>query len=270
MELFKIMSIKKDILTAGVDIGSSACKCVILRNGTDVLAKNVIHLGTGTEAAKRIQDETLAICALTRHDIDFMIATGYGRMTFPNADKQISELSCHAKGVRFLLPETRTIIDIGGQDIKVICLGNDGRISSFLMNDKCAAGTGRFLEVMAKVLNVSIRDFERLSQQSKHEINISNTCTVFAESEVISHLASNIQIEDIINGLHISVAKRVAALAFRNDVTPPVAVSGGVALNHGLVKALGQELGIEIYTHSDCQMAGALGAALLAWDEVCS
>jgi predicted CoA-substrate-specific enzyme activase len=194
--------------------------------------------------------------------------TGYGRFTFDDTDSQKSELSCHAKGVYRLFPSVRTIIDIGGQDIKVLRLNARGLLENFVMNDKCAAGTGKFLDVMAGILDVQTADLGTIGAGATSEVSISNTCTVFAESEVISKLSSNVRIEDLVAGIHRSVAKRVAALAHRNGIVKDVAMSGGVALNQGVVSALGQELKTEILVHEDCQLTGALGAALFAWEEL--
>ncbi|MDR3562986.1 MAG: acyl-CoA dehydratase activase [Negativicutes bacterium] len=256
------------MLTLGIDIGSTACKCVILRDGREIVAKAVVPLGTGTKGPRKVFEDALALNHVSRADIDRILVTGYGRFAFDDADDQKSELSCHAKGVHFLFPTVRTIIDIGGQDIKVLRVSIKGMLENFVMNDKCAAGTGKFLDVMAGILNVNTADLGDIAKGATGEVSISNTCTVFAESEVISKLSSNVKIEDLVAGIHRSVSKRVAALAFRNGVVKDVAMSGGVALNKGVVRALGEELKAEILVHEDCQLAGALGAALLAWEDL--
>ena len=256
------------MLTMGLDIGSTACKCIILKDGQVIIAKAIVPLGTGTNGPKRVFAEALAVHNLTRSDIDRILVTGYGRFTFDETDSQKSELSCHARGVSFLLPSARTIIDIGGQDIKALRVSNKGMLENFVMNDKCAAGTGKFLDVMAGILNVKTEELGEIGSKSTEEVSISNTCTVFAESEVISKLSTNVKIEDLVAGIHKSVAKRVASLAHRNGIVQDVAMSGGVALNKGVVYALGQELKTEILVHEDCQLAGALGAALFAWQEL--
>lgn len=179
----------------------------------------------------------------------------------------MSELSCHAKGAYFLFPKVKTVIDIGGQDAKVLKIGVGGTLSNFVMNDKCAAGTGRFLDVMTKVLEVKIDDLEKLSAESTTVINISSTCTVFAETEVISQLAKNSDKKDIIRGIHRSVAGRVGGLAKRLGVEDVVVMTGGVALNGGVVLALEEELNHKIYTSPLCQYNGALGAALFAYQK---
>jgi predicted CoA-substrate-specific enzyme activase len=239
-----------------------------LKDGSDILGRAVVQLGTGTEGPKRVFRDALTKAGLTRKAIDRIMVTGYGRFTFDDADSQKSEITCHAKGVHFLLPAARTVIDIGGQDIKVLHINNRGMQENFVMNDKCAAGTGRFLDVMAGVINVKTEDLGRLSMDAKEEVSISNTCTVFAESEVISKLSSNVRLADLIAGIHTSVAKRVASLVFRAGLIKDVAMSGGVALNQGIIRALSRELNTDIFVHADCQLAGALGAALLAHQEL--
>lgn len=256
------------MLVMGIDIGSAACKCIILKDGKEVIAKSVVPLGTGTIGPKRAFDEALAEKSLTKEDIGRILVTGYGRFMFDDADSQKSEISCHAKGVVFLLPSTRTVIDIGGQDIKVMKINEKGQLDSFVMNDKCAAGTGKFLDVMASILNVKVWELSEIAGSSTAEAGISSTCTVFAESEVISKLSANEKIEDIVAGIHRSVAKRVASLSFRNGIVNDVSISGGVALNKGVVKALSEELKTKVLSAQDCQLAGALGAALLAWEEL--
>jgi predicted CoA-substrate-specific enzyme activase len=252
------------MLTMGLDIGSTACKCVILRDAEDLVAKAVFPLGTGTLGPKKVFEQTLEEARTSREGLSRIMLTGYGRFSFDPADSQRSEISCHAAGIHFLMPKVRTVVDIGGQDIKVLRLNDRGSVENFVMNDKCAAGPGRFLDVMAGVMNVKTGELGALSRKSSHEVSISNTCTVFAESEVISKLSSGVELSDLAAGIHASTAKRVAALAFRNGVEPEVAMSGGVALNGGVVAALAKELKTEILVHELCQYVGALGAAIYA------
>ncbi len=255
------------MLTMGIDIGSTACKSVILKDGGEIISKALVPLGTGTSAPEAVFHQALAEAGLERRDLDRVLATGYGRFTFKAADNQRSELGCHAAGVHFLMPGVRTVIDIGGQDIKVLSLNERGGVENFAMNDKCAAGTGRFLDVMAGVMNVRTSELGTLSEQATLEVSISNTCTVFAESEVISKLSSGGALPDLVAGIHASVAKRVAGLAVRSGVVLEVAMSGGVALNRGIVAALSRELKADIHVHPLCQFAGALGAAIHAGRE---
>ena len=255
------------IYTLGIDIGSTASKCVMLADGKDIVAKSLIPVGAGTSGPQRAIDEVLSAAGKKREDMAYVLATGYGRNSLMNyADKQMSELSCHAKGAHFLFPEVHTVIDIGGQDVKVLEIEN-GVMTNFAMNDKCAAGTGRFLDVMARVLEVDVKDLGRLGAMSTKYVGISSTCTVFAESEVISQLAMGTDKCDIINGIHKAIAGRVAGLAHRIGVRDQVVMTGGVAQNQGIVKALQDELGHEIHTSPLTQYNGALGAALFAFDK---
>ena len=252
--------------TLGIDVGSTASKAVILKDGRDIVSKVVVGLGTGTAGPNQAYAKVFQDTGLTQADMAWTVATGYGRLKCSYADEEISELSCHAKGVHFLLPDVRTIIDIGGQDVKAIRVGPDGQLTDFQMNDKCAAGTGRFLEVMAKVLVLDISELGAVSERATDPVKISNTCTVFAESEVISHMSADMGIENIAAGIHNSVAQRVAGMAGRIGIVPDLAISGGVALNTGLVHALERAMGYKIAAHPYCQLAGALGASRLAWE----
>ncbi|MCD1147940.1 acyl-CoA dehydratase activase [Peptoniphilus sp. KCTC 25270] len=253
--------------TLGIDIGSTSSKCVIMKNGEEILAKEVVNLGAGTKGVQRVIDISLEKAHLVLDDIAVIVSTGYGRNSYKEADKTMSELSCHARGGVHIFGKIGTIIDIGGQDIKILKIDKSGMLSNFLMNDKCAAGTGRFLEVMAKVLDVELEDMGEMDKEATEKTSISSTCTVFAESEVISRMAQNIPIPNIIRGIHYSVATRVAGLAKRGGLTKPVAMTGGVTKNSGIVRALSDELDTEILVSEDSQMAGAIGAALYAFDE---
>jgi predicted CoA-substrate-specific enzyme activase len=198
-------------------------------------------------------------------DMAYVMSTGYGRHSVGEADSQMSELSCHARGAYFQFPNVKTVIDIGGQDAKVLRLDDDGMLVNFVMNDKCAAGTGRFLEVMARVLEAKIDDLEKLSDLSIKDVAISSTCTVFAESEVISQLSKNTDKCDIIRGIHRAIASRVGALARRIGMVDDVVMTGGVARNGGVLKALEEELGRKIFASNLAQYNGAIGAALFAY-----
>ena len=254
------------IYTLGIDVGSTASKCIVLKDGKEIVAKSLIDVGAGTSGPQRAIEAVLNEAGMKKEDMAYTLATGYGRTSLMDgiADKQMSELSCHAKGATFLFPNVHTVIDIGGQDVKVLHIDN-GAMTNFQMNDKCAAGTGRFLDVMARVLEVKVEDLGRLGAMSRKKVGISSTCTVFAESEVISQLAMGTDKCDIIDGIHRSVAHRVTGLAHRIGVVPDVVMTGGVAQNEGVVKALQDELGCPIKTSQLTQYNGALGAALLAW-----
>ncbi|MBM6681419.1 (R)-2-hydroxyglutaryl-CoA dehydratase activase HgdC [Pseudoflavonifractor capillosus] len=254
------------VYTLGIDIGSTASKCVILADGKDIISKSLIAVGAGTSGPQRAISQVLENAGMKEEDMAFTLATGYGRNSLEGiADYQMSELSCHAKGASFLFPDVHTVIDIGGQDVKVLQIEN-GVMTNFVMNDKCAAGTGRFLDVMARVLEVKVEELGALGAQSTKNLAISSTCTVFAESEVISQLAQGSDKRDIINGIHHSVASRVAGLAHRVGAKELVVMTGGVAQNTGVVKALEEELGRTIHTSPLTQYNGALGAALFAYD----
>ncbi len=257
-----------DIYTMGVDIGSTASKTVVLKNGSKIVSQAVIDVGAGTSGPpKRAIDSVLKEAKLSIEDLDYVVSTGYGRNSFEFANKQISELSCHAKGVYFHNNKARTVIDIGGQDIKVLKLADSGRLLNFIMNDKCAAGTGRFLDVMSRVIEVPVDELGKKALESKNPCTISSTCTVFAESEVISQLARGVKTEDLIAGICKSVASRVASLAKRSGIEELVVMSGGVAKNIGVVKAMEAELGgKEIYISENSQLNGALGASLYAYE----
>lgn len=253
--------------TLGIDIGSTSSKVVILQDGETLRAHCVVPLGTGTVGPEQALAAAYREAGLAKDDIALTVATGYGRMNYAAANAQVSELSCHAKGIHYLLPEVRTVIDIGGQDAKALQISDTGQLLAFQMNDKCAAGTGRFLEVMAKVLNVDISELGPLSGRADKPATISNTCTVFAESEVISQLSAGVSAENIAAGIHNSVAKRVAGMALRLGRPTALAMSGGVALNTGVVHAMEREIGCRIQVHPLCQSAGAIGAALFAWEK---
>ena len=255
------------MFTMGIDIGSTSSKAVILEDEIRVAARKVIEAGFGSEGPDRVFADALSEAGITREEITRVMATGYGRMTFPGADDQASELSCHGKGIHYLIPEARVVIDIGGQDAKVMQINERGALLNFVMNDKCAAGTGRFLDVMAGILSVQTSELAELAAKAEEPLSISSVCTVFAESEVISHLAAGAPRSDVAAGIHQSVAKRVAGLGNRIGFRGPIAMSGGVALNAGVVRALEHELGKQIVTHPDAQLAGAYGAAILAFEK---
>lgn len=248
----------------GIDIGSASSKVVIVRDIREIVAACVVPLGTGTGGPVRALDAAYRVANLERKDIDRVVATGYGRIHFSNTDEQVSEISCHAKGAFFLIPSARTIIDIGGQDAKVIRLSPEGNVLNFAMNEKCAAGTGRFLEVMARVLETDVSQLAELENGATEILPISSTCTVFAESEVISQLSAGHQIADVVAGIHESVAHRVSGLVGRIGATPQVVMTGGVAQNIAVVRALERAIKFPVTVVPKAQMTGALGAALIA------
>lgn len=250
--------------TLGIDIGSTTSKCLVLEDGSRIVAYSLIRGGIGTpgpaEAIKKVFSSSL-----TYGDMNAVAATGYGRKQYQDADIQISELTCHALGAQFTFPEVRTIIDIGGQDAKVISLSSNGLMENFLMNDKCAAGTGRFLDVMANILQIPIQELGFYAESSRTPASISSTCTVFAESEVISQLANGANTADLVAGICASVANRTASLVKRLNVIPAVCMSGGVAQNAGVRNALERAIGQPILFSQNAQLFGALGAAVYAF-----
>ncbi len=256
------------MFTLGIDIGSTTSKCVLLEDGKTIRCKSLVQAGTGTDGPARAFQSILDQSGLKREDLAYVMATGYGRTTFEGMDGELSELSCHCKGVYSVAPEVRTIIDIGGQDAKVIRVSSTGKIQNFLMNDKCAAGTGRFLDVMAGILQLDVDELGAYALKAEQAVKISSTCTVFAESEVISQLSKGVDLPDLIAGICNSVASRVAALAKRAGVQEAVYMSGGVAKNIGVRKALERELGVTVHYTEDAQFMGALGAAAAGYDKI--
>jgi len=251
---------------AGVDIGSTMTKVVIMNQ---TMLASVIG-PTGPEhrkLANRVMEEALAKANLPFDDITYVVATGYGRINVPFADKQITEISCHARGVGHLLPEARTVIDIGGQDCKGIKL-KEGRVVDFVMNDKCAAGTGRFLEVTAEGLGVKLEDMGRLSLAAENKVEIGSTCTVFAAQEVVAKLSEGVPLPNIIAGLHEAIASRIYSMVGRLKIEREVALTGGGAKNIGLVKALEAKLSFPVLVPPEPLLTGAIGAALLGRDIV--
>jgi len=251
---------------AGVDIGSTMTKVVLMSEAT--LASVIGPTGPEhRKLANRVMEEALAKAKVAFEDVTYVVATGYGRINVPFADKQITEISCHARGVAHLLPEVRTVIDIGGQDSKGIKL-KEGRAVDFVMNDKCAAGTGRFLEVTAEELDISLEDMGRLSLEAENRVEISNTCTVFAANEVVAKLSEGVALPDILAGLHEAIATRIYGMVRRLKIEREVAITGGGAKNIGLVKALEAKLGFPVLVPPDPLLTGAIGAALLGGDIV--
>jgi predicted CoA-substrate-specific enzyme activase len=253
------------LITLGIDIGSTTSKCILLENGSRILGQALVASGIGTDGPEEAYRAALSQSGVAEEAIVYKIATGYGRTQWKDADSEISELTAHALGCRFLLPEIRTVIDIGGQDAKVISLNEQGHMSSFVMNDKCAAGTGRFLNVMAGILKLQIGELGDMAVCSRNPVSISSTCTVFAESEVISQLAKGAAVLDVVAGICQSVAGRVVALVKRVGVKKAVCMSGGVAQNKGVRSAIEQALQVPVSCSPMAQLSGAIGAALTAY-----
>jgi predicted CoA-substrate-specific enzyme activase len=268
LRLWRVRRQNVDYFT-GIDLGSLSTNAVILDADREITGFSIVQTGANsTEAAEEALDKALANAGIGREQIKGTVATGYGRGSVPFADKKVTEISCHALGAFHLFPDTNTVIDIGGQDSKVIHVGEGGKVLDFTMNDKCAAGTGRFLEVMASKLQVNLDEMGDFSLNAVGEVRISSVCTVFAESEVISLVAKNHPKEEIIRGLHRSIVNRVWSMLSTIGVQGSVTMSGGVAKNKGVVSLMEEKLGRAIHVHTEPQIVGALGAALLSQRKV--
>jgi predicted CoA-substrate-specific enzyme activase len=249
---------------AGIDLGSTMTKVVIIDQGEVICASVVKHTGAEhRRLANKVMEEALAQAGLEFDKIAYIIATGYGRINVPFADRQVTELTCHAKGVSHFFPGARLAIDIGGQDAKGLKI-KDGKLLDFVMSDKCAAGTGRFLELIASSLGLGLDDLGGLSLQSTDRVSISSTCTVFARQEVVSRISEGVPVADILAGIHDAIASRVARMVERLRVEPDVLFTGGVAKNVGVVKTLQEKLGCEVLVPEEPLLSGAIGAALLS------
>lgn len=252
---------------AGVDVGSISAEAVLVKNKT-LVDYVICRTGADSRAAcLKVLDQLLKKTGLKQSALKYIVATGYGRANADFAHKKITEITCHGRGAYFWDSDVRTVIDIGGQDSKAIRLDSEGRVVDFAMNDKCAAGTGRFLEVMAEALEVPLDKLDQISAQAKNPVAISSVCTVFAESEVVSLISCEQPVSDIAQGLHLAVAERTAGLLARVGLEEKVMMTGGVALSRAVVKALSGKLKIKIKVAPVPQIAGALGAALLAEEE---
>ena len=252
---------------AGIDSGSTSTDVVILDKDRKIISSVIMPTGAGAaNGAERALEEALEQADIAREDLDAVVTTGYGRTAISDGDKSITEITCHARGAHFLNPEVRTVIDIGGQDSKVIRLDENGAVANFVMNDKCAAGTGRFLEMMARTMEMSLDQMSECGLEFKEDITISSMCTVFAESEVVSLIAQNKATDDIVHGLNKAVAVKTAALTRRVGGEEKFMMTGGVSKNKGLVKTLEEKLGTKLVISDKAQLCGALGAALFAAD----
>lgn len=261
----------KPVYVLGIDSGSTSTNAVILDENQKLIAFSIVRTGAKSgESAHKALETVLEKAHLTQDDITYIVSTGYGRVSIPFANKNVTEISCHGKGAHYLNPNIRTILDIGGQDSKAIKLSETGEVIDFVMNDKCAAGTGRFLEMMARGLEVDIKEMGPLSLKSKEDITISSMCSVFAESEVISLIAQNKEKADIIHGIHKGIATKSVGLLSRVGKEGEFMMTGGVAKNVGVVRAVEEKLGSKLFISPEPEIVGALGAALFALEEVLS
>jgi (R)-2-hydroxyacyl-CoA dehydratese activating ATPase len=253
------------IYGAGVDVGSTQTKAVIVDESHRIVGRSLI--ATGANVSRAAENAFTAACAsieLPREAVGYVVGTGYGRYKVTFGDAQITEITCHARGAQSLFPSTRTVIDMGGQDTKAIKVGPDGSVIDFSMNDKCAAGTGRFLSAAADVTGVSLDEIGGLSLAAKNPVRLTSVCTVFVESDIMSYLAQRKTIEDILGGVHKAIATRTMSLVRRVGVEPEVTFTGGVSRNVGMVRALEAVLGAPLNVSGEGHFMGALGAALFA------
>lgn len=258
---------QRGFLVCGCDVGSTTGKALILQEGR-ILGYSVIPCDVRPEVtAERALRAAMERAGLPPHvRLDYVVGTGYGRVRIPFADENVSEITCHGLGVFHLDSAARTVVDIGGQDCKVIRLSPVGKVVDFAMNDKCAAGTGRFFEAMARVLGLGLTELAEISDRSRNPARITSQCSVFAESEVITLLNEGTDLADIAAGINEAIASRLASLVRKVGMEERVVVTGGCAKNAGLLRALAERLGTEIALPSlDPQVVGALGAALVAW-----
>lgn len=253
----------------GVDVGSTQTKAVIINEDREIVGRSLIYTGADViQAAHDAFDLALKSNDLERSQVAYVIGTGYGRYKVTFGDRQVTEISCHGRGASQMFPGTQTVIDMGGQDTKAIRVQPNGEIVDFCMNDKCAAGTGRFLGAAAAALGLPLGELGPISMRSDRPVKISTTCTVFAESEVLAWIGKGKKIEDILWGVHQSIASRSVALMRRVGLEDEITFTGGVSRNLGMVKALEERLGAKLNYSEDSHYMGALGAALFALDHV--
>jgi predicted CoA-substrate-specific enzyme activase len=259
------------MVVAGIDVGSVCTKAVLMDARRNILSFGILRSGSAFKgAAEAAMAEVLKLAGLQLGDIGYIVATGYGRVRVPFANSQVTEITCHARGANWLFPQARTIVDIGGQDSKVISVGAKGQVMNFVMNDKCAAGTGRFLEVMAEALEVKLEEMGELSLRSREHVEVSSICTVFAESEVVSLLANGQDKADIAAALYQAIARRVTGMVGQVGLREKVVMTGGVAKSIGIIQALERKLGTTLLIPEEPQIVGAYGAAIVAAEQVAS
>jgi len=253
------------LYAGGVDVGSTQTKAVILNNERKLVASELIPTGANvTRAAERAFESCMNNARLQRKSVAYVIGTGYGRYKVTFGDAQITEIGCHARGSHFLFPETRTVIDMGGQDTKTIKVDREGNVIDFVMNDKCAAGTGRFLAAAAEVVGLSLDEIGEVALHAKNPVRLSSVCAVFVESDIMSYLAQNKTVEDILGGVHSAIAARTISLVRRVGVEEEITFSGGVSRNVAMIHALEEKLNCKLNVSEQSHFAGAIGAALFA------
>ena len=258
-------------IAAGVDVGSTQTKAVLLGDNGErsILARALVDTGANVrKAAETAFDKCCQIAGIPQSEVGFVVGTGYGRYKISFGNAQMTEISCHARGAHFLCPGTRTVIDMGGQDAKAISVGPSGEVLDFVMNDKCAAGTGRFLANAAEVMGISLDEIGPLSLRATRPVKIATVCTVFVESDILSYLSQGKRAEDIMGGVHLAIAKRTLSLARRLTIEPEITMTGGVARNIGMVRALETVLERKMQISPDAHYMGAVGAAVFALEKL--
>ena len=250
---------------AGIDIGSLTAKALLLEDG-EILGFKIIRVKkTPVESAESVFEAALSETCINRDDVKFVVSTGYGRDNIPFSNKSMTEITCHGLGAHFLIPSIRTIIDIGGQDCKVIAVDRTGKLVEFAMNEKCSAGTGRYLEIMADLLHISLTELGTLSLKSKTPVQLKSTCSIYAQAEVLQHISSGVKKPNIAAGINKAMAERVLSMTRRVKIRPDIVISGGVAKNVGVVGYLEEMLNAKFLKMPiDPQIIGALGAAVIA------
>ena len=253
----------------GVDVGSTQTKAVVIDEARRPVGRALIDTGANVvRAAEDAYQRALQASGVEEREVEYVIGTGYGRYRVVFGNAQVTEIGCHGRGAVHMFPGTRTVVDMGGQDTKAIRVSPAGEILDFCMNDKCAAGTGRFLGAAATALDIPLDGLGPRALESDRPVRISTTCTVFAESEILSWLGKGKKVEDILWGMHLSIAARSAGLLRRVGIEPEVTFTGGVTRNVGMVRALEQTIGGRMNVSPDAHFMGALGAALFAMDHI--
>jgi len=254
------------MITAGCDIGSLTAKAVILKDGKILASEVILGSAQPEKSALEVIKRAVEKAGIKIEDIEYSVGTGYGRKHIPFMNSSESEIVCHGRGAVWQVPSARTVVDIGGQDAKAIRIDEKGNVERYVYNDKCASGTGRFLEIIADSLDIKLDDMGAMSERSKEKLSLSNQCVIFAETEIISLVNEGKEIPDIISALHQAVANRAASLAKSILVAPDAVMTGGVAKNSGMFSALEKALGVKLHRVDNPQINGALGAALIAVD----
>jgi (R)-2-hydroxyacyl-CoA dehydratese activating ATPase len=255
--------------SVGVDVGSTQTKAVLLDENRRIAARSLVDTGAYlVRAAERAYERVLTEAGVERSDVGYVIGTGYGRFKVAFGDDQVTEIGCHAKGAWALYPNTRTVIDIGGQDTKAIKVSDRGEVLDFSMNDKCAAGSGRFLTNSAEAIGMDVSAIGERSLESKNPVRLSTVCTIFVETDILSYLAQGKKVEDILAGVHGAIGSRTVALVRRVGSEPEITFTGGVARNIGMVRSIEEKLGVKVNVSGDSHYTGALGAAIFAMERM--